>query len=210
MWRIVESIAPSGPTVSDETLLGRLQRGDEPALAVLYDRYASLLYSLALRVVGDRQLAQEVIQDVFLRCWDQAERYDPARGQVAAWLIGMTRNRAIDVLRSRSHQARLRERDALPGAGDPGEPGQPDDGEAVLVRRAVRAALEALPQAQRRTIELVYYGGMTQADIAALTHEPLGTVKGRIRLGLDRLRQALSPVLDGGEATPAARVGDHG
>jgi RNA polymerase sigma-70 factor (ECF subfamily) len=211
-WRIVQSIAPSGPTVSDETLLGRLQRGDEAALATLYERYASLLYSLAFRVVGDRQLAQEVIQDTFLRCWDQAERYDPARGQVPAWLIGVTRNRAIDVLRSRSHRARLRERDTLPGAGDPGEPGQPDDGEAVLVRRAVRAALDALdalPHAQRRAIELAYYGGLTQTDIADLTHEPLGTVKGRIRLGLDRLREALSPVLREGESAPGARVGDH-
>ena len=111
--------APSGPAISDQTLLGRLQAGDEAALGALYERYAPLLYSLAVRVVGDRQLAQEVIQDTFLRCWDQAERYDPTRGRVPAWLIGVTRNRAIDVLRSRSHQARLRERDALPGSGEP-------------------------------------------------------------------------------------------
>ena len=204
----MQSTAPSGPAVSDQTLLGRLQGGDEAALAALYERYASVLYALALRVIGDRQLAQEVIQDTFLRCWDQAERYDPARGQVPAWLIGVTRNRAIDVLRSRSHRARLRERDTLPASGEPGELGQPDDGEAVLVRRAVRSALAALPDAQRRAIELVYYGGLTQTDIAALTDEPLGTVKGRIRLGLDRLRQALSPVLDHGEAAEAARVTD--
>jgi RNA polymerase sigma-70 factor (ECF subfamily) len=196
---------PSGRVVSDQTLLGRLQAGDEGALGALYERYAPLLYSLALRVVGDRHLAQEVIQDTFLRCWDRAERYDPARGPVPAWLIGVTRHRAIDVLRSRSHQARLREREALPGPGSPGEPGQPDDGEGVLLRRAVSTALETLPDAQRRAIELAYYGGMTQTDIAAVTDEPLGTVKGRIRLGLERLREALAPVLDRGETTPAAR-----
>ena len=197
--------APGGAAISDLALLGRLRQGDEVALGALYERYAPLLYSLAVRVVGDRQLAQEVIQDTFLRCWDQAERYDPTRGQVPAWLIGVTRNRAIDVLRSRSHRARLRERDTMPASGSPGEPRQPDDGEGVLLRRAVSAALDSLPDAQRRAIELAYYGGMTQTDIAALTDEPLGTVKGRIRLGLDRLRQVLSPVLDRGEATQVAR-----
>lgn len=201
--------APSGPAISDQTLLGRLQQGDEAALGALYERHAPLLYALAVRVVGDRQLAQEVIQDTFLRCWDQAERYDPTRGRVLAWLIGVTRHRAIDVLRSRSHKARLRERDTLAAPGSPGEPGQPDDGEGVLLRRAVSAALEALPDAQRRAIELAYYGGLTQTDIAALTGDPLGTVKGRIRLGLDRLRVALSPVLDRGESAQA-RVSEHG
>ena len=119
-------LAPLGPAIcdqipvlSDQMLLGRLRRGDEAALGALYERYAPLLYSLAVRVVGDRQLAQEVIQDTFLRCWDQAERYDPARGPVPAWLIGVTRNRAIDMLRSRSHRARLRERDDLARPGEP-------------------------------------------------------------------------------------------
>jgi RNA polymerase sigma-70 factor (ECF subfamily) len=198
---------PSGEVISDQALLGRLQQGDEAALGALYDRYAPLLYSLAFRVVGDRQLAQEVIQDAFLRCWDQAERYDPARGRVAAWLIGVTRHRAIDVLRSRSHRARLREREALPASGSPGESGRAGDAEDVLLREAVSTALQALPESQRHAIELAYYGGLTQSDIAAATNEPLGTVKGRIRIGLDRLRQVLGPLL--GRDEPATRVSEH-
>jgi RNA polymerase sigma-70 factor (ECF subfamily) len=203
---IVRSVSPSsGQVISDQALLGRLQQGDEAALGALYDRYAPLLYSLAFRVVGDRQLAQEVIQDTFLRCWDQAERYDPARGRVAAWLVGVTRHRAIDALRSRSHRARLRERETLPASGSPGEPGRAGDAEDVLLRQAVSTALEALPETQRQAIELAYYGGLTQTDIAAVTNEPLGTVKGRIRLGLDRLRQVLGPLLDRGEPADDAR-----
>ena len=198
-------VAPSEEDTSDQTLLGRLQQGDEVALGVLYERYAPLLYSLAIRVVGDRQLAQEVIQDTFLRCWDKAEHYDPERGRVVAWLIGVTRHRAIDVLRSPSHKARRREHETLAASGSPGEPGLPDDSPGVLLRQAVSTALLALPEAQRRAIELAYYGGLTQTDIAAVTNEPLGTVKGRIRLGLDRLRQVLAPLLDRGDTAEHTR-----
>ena len=124
MITIVESgFVPSGSAISDQVLLGRLQEGDETALGALYERHAPLLYSLAVRVVGDRQLAQEVIQDTFLRCWDQAEHYDPTRGRVLAWLIGVTRNRAIDLLRSRSHQARLGSATRCPPPGAPVSPG---------------------------------------------------------------------------------------
>src|SRR5262249_47988366 len=99
------------PPVDDVDLLRRMRRGDEEALEALYARYGGLVYTLALRIVGDAELAREVLQDTFLRSWDGRESYDPSRGRVAWWLMGIARHRAIDLLRSRSHQARLRERD---------------------------------------------------------------------------------------------------
>jgi RNA polymerase sigma-70 factor (ECF subfamily) len=102
-----------GGKPTDHELLRRMRLGDESALEELYVRYGGLVYTLALRIVGDRELAREVLQDTFLRSWDGREGYDPQRGQVAWWLMGIARNRAVDLLRSRSHQARLREREPL-------------------------------------------------------------------------------------------------
>lgn len=174
---------------------------DETALEELYDRYGGLLYTLALRIVGDHELAEEVMQDTFLRCWEGAEQYNPARGRVAGWLMGVARNRAIDLLRSRPHQARLREREPLPPSGAPGEPGQPDSTELVLLRQTVSAALDGLSTVQRQAIELGYYGGLTQVEIAATLGEPLGTVKTRTRDGLERLRHLLGPLVQEQEVT---------
>jgi RNA polymerase sigma-70 factor (ECF subfamily) len=185
-----------GPEAAvDSYLLHRLQTGDEAALAALYDRYGGLVYTLALRIVGDAQLAQEVLQDTFLRCWERAERYDRARGHLVAWLMGVARNRAIDLLRSRAHQARLREQTPLPEAGTPREPRQADSTDAVLLRQVVGGALAALPAAQREAIELAYYGGLTQPEIAQMVDAPLGTVKTRTRDGLERLRGLLRPLI---------------
>lgn len=175
-------------------LLGARLR-DESALAILYDRYSGLVYTLALRVVGDRDLAEEVMQDVFLRCWHGTEQYDPTRGTLPGWLLGIARNRAIDVVRSRQHQARLREREPLPEPG-PHEIGVPDRAEEILLREMVSQALTELSAPQRAAIELAYYGGLTQAEVATQLGEPLGTVKTRIRDGLRRLRRVLAPVVD--------------
>ncbi len=180
---------------SDAILLGALRQRDEAALAALYDRYGGLVYTLALRIVGDRELAQEMLQDVFLRCWDHAATFRPGRGAVSAWLLGIARNRAIDLLRSRQHQARLREREPLPSADAPGAPGQPDMSDLVVLRQTVRAALDTLPSRQRQAIELAYYGGLPQREIARLLGEPLGTVKTRMRAGLERLRCLLQPLM---------------
>lgn len=183
----------------DAVLVAGLLRRDEGALAALYDRYARLLFALALRIVGDQALAEEVLQDAFLRCWDHADHYDPARGSVSAWLMGVTRNRAIDLLRSRQHQARLREHPlAVPvSAAESGDLG-PED--AMLLRHVVSAALDSLPHAQREALELAYYGGLTQREIAARQGAPLGTVKTRMRSALDGLYDVLRPIID----TPAA------
>src|SRR6266446_9867265 len=142
---------------ADLDLLGRMRGGDEAALEVLYKRYAGLVFTLALRIVGDRELAREVLQDAFLRCWDGRETYDAGRGRVPWWLMGIDRNRAIDLLRSRPHQARLREREQL--AVGIGEPAQPDATAAFPMRHAVVSALQGLPAAQRQAIEMAYYGG---------------------------------------------------
>jgi RNA polymerase sigma-70 factor (ECF subfamily) len=179
----------------DRALLGRIARQEEAALAALYDRHARVLYALALRIVGDRELAQEVLQDTFLRCWNGAERYDPERGHVVAWLVGVVRHRAIDLLRSRPHQARLRERGALP-APDRLAGSREDAADAVALRHTMTTALAALSPGQRQAIELAYYDGLTQTEIARVQGEPLGTVKSRMRSGLERLRASLGPMIE--------------
>ena len=179
--------------VDDSALLRRMGLGDERALEELYARYGGLLYTLALRIVGDRELAREVVQDTFLRSWDGRETYDAQRGRVPWWLMGIARNRAIDLLRSRSHQQRIRER-----ATRPREAAVPPADElsgAVSERVTVLHALRALSDGQRVAIELAYYNGLTQAEIAEQLGQPLGTIKSRTREAMDRLRGLLAPVL---------------
>jgi RNA polymerase sigma-70 factor (ECF subfamily) len=171
-----------------------MQAGDEAALEMLYKRYAGLVFTLALRIVGDPELAREVLQDAFLRCWDGRETYDPGRGRVPWWLMGIARNRAIDLLRSRSHQARLREQQPLSSAAPAS--GSLDAADAAALRRAVASALESLSPAQRQAIELAYYGGLTQAEIAQQLDEPLGTVKSRTREAMERLRVSLWSLIE--------------
>jgi RNA polymerase sigma-70 factor (ECF subfamily) len=190
----MEMAKPDEP--ADAELIRRMGRGDESALEALYARYGGLVYTLALRVVGDPELAREVLQDTFLKSWDGWEAYDPARGRVPWWLMGIARNRAVDLLRSRSHQARLREQAPLvPEASAGGSP-RPDATEALALRHAVAGALQGLTAAQRTTIELAYYAGLTQAEIARDLGEPLGTIKSRTREAMDRLRRLLGPSLD--------------
>ena len=185
---------PEAP--ADPELLRGMRRGEESALEALYARYGGLVYALALRIVGDPELAREVLQDTFLRSWNGREAYDPERGRVPWWLMGIARNRAIDLLRSRSHQARLREREPLTAKTRPHESGlAPDLADAVGLRRAVASALQELSPVQREAIELAYYGGLTQAEVAARLREPLGTIKSRTREAMDRLRELLGPLI---------------
>jgi RNA polymerase sigma-70 factor, ECF subfamily len=185
----------------DVELLARMRHGQEAALELLYLRYAGLIFTLALRILDDRELAREVLQDTLLRAWDGRETYDPQRGRVAWWLMRIARNRAVDVLRSRSHQARLRERDPSPDVAGT-EPTR-ESADAIVLRRAVVDALGALPPGQRRAIELAYYGGLTQEEIARELGQPLGTIKSRTRDALDRLRSVLWPHIDAkGGAAP--------
>jgi RNA polymerase sigma-70 factor, ECF subfamily len=180
---------------ADPELLRRMRLGDESALEALYVRYGGLVFTLALRIVGDPELAREVLQDTFLRSWDGCDTYDSGRGRVPWWLMGIARNRAIDVLRSRPHQARLREQERLPSSTHVGEPAGPGGVDAVL-SHAVIQALQGLSAAQREAIELAYYGGLTQAEIARQLAQPLGTIKSRTREAMERLRTLLEPIID--------------
>ncbi len=179
---------------ADEELMARLADGEIEALEQLYDRYSSLVFSVGVRVLSDRQLAEDVAQDVFLRLWRRPWSYDPERGRFRSWLMSVTRNRAIDERRRVVRRLRSEERSDDP----PPELKSPDrfhdpQLEVVLAeeRRAVLQVMTRLPPAQREVIELAYFGGLTQAEIAARSGEPLGTVKTRIRLGMKKLREAL-------------------
>ena len=179
---------------ADVRLIKQVADGDAPALAAVYDLHAPTVYALALRILGEEGEAEDVVQEVFAQAWRQAGRYDAARGSVAAWLLIMTRTRAIDRLRSR--QARP---DRGPGVDDsaleryPSPAADPVDEMALeqdVVR--VRRALAELPLLQRVAIELAFFEGLTQREIADRLEQPLGTVKTRIRLGLLKLRDALA------------------
>lgn len=179
---------------TDSEFVRQMQVGEEAALEGLYARYGGLIFTLALRIVGDPELAREVLQDTFLRCWGGREAYDPARGRVPGWLMGIARNRAIDLLRSRPHQARLREQEPLAGLAS--EPAQRDATDSITLRRAVTSALQELPIGQRQAIELAYYAGHTQVEIARELGEPLGTIKSRTREAMERLRAVLWPLIE--------------
>ena len=192
----MRSETPGPDEPADPELLRRMRLGDESALEALYTRYGGLVYTLVRRIVGDPELAREVLQDTFLRSWDGRETYDQERGRVPWWLMGIARNRAVDLLRSRSHQARLREQERLTSGEAAGHTVDADAADAVGLRHLVANALRELTSVQRRAIELAYYGGFTQSEIARELDEPLGTVKSRTREAMDRLRQLLAPLVE--------------
>lgn len=184
-------------THDDDELVAALVDGRLDGLERLYDRYASLVFSVAVRVLNDRQLAEDVTQEVFLRLWRRPWSFDPARGRFRSWLMSVTRNRAIDERRRVVRRLRSEDGNDEAAAAAPGPERFHDPQlETVLAeeRRTVREAMTRLPPAQREVIELAYFGGLTQVEIAAQTSEPLGTVKTRIRLGIQKLREALKEV----------------
>lgn len=179
-------------SLRDEELLGLIVAGDDQALGALYDRYGRLVFSLALRVVGDRFGAEEVTQDVFQIVWQQSEGFRASSGTVAAWMIGITRHRAIDRIRTRYHKAGERNTPIDDAAAGALRDSTNVEQEAVM-RSDVRAALSELPSEQRHAIELAYYGGFSATEIASSLGTPVGTVKTRLRLGLSKLRAVLLP-----------------
>ncbi len=176
----------------DEELLALIAHGDEHALGALYDRYGRLVFSLALRVVGDRFGAEEVTQDVFQIVWQQTAGFRAESGTVPAWITGITRHRAIDRIRSQRHRARQHDTPIDDAAGAM-LTDKVDVADEAAIRSDVRAALGDLPSEQRQVLELAYYGGLTTGEIASSMGTPVGTVKTRLRLGLTRLRAALLP-----------------
>jgi RNA polymerase sigma-70 factor (ECF subfamily) len=176
---------------ADVDIVRKLADGDRAALAELYDRHGDIVYSLACRILGSSSEAEDVVQDVFTQAWRQADRYDPGRAAPAAWLLNMTRTRAIDRLRAnRTRQRVTADEDRVAAAADSSDD---QEQQAIGAQRAgrVRAALDLLGQAQRQAIELAYFGGLTHHEIAQRLGEPLGTIKTRIRSGLMKLRDAL-------------------
>lgn len=176
--------------IVDLALIDRIVARDAGAIATLYDRHCRLLYGLILRIVRDRAESEEVLQEVFMLVWTRAETYNAALGSPAAWLVRIARNRAIDRLRANQVRTRATEGVVLP---DPVE--SPETAAAQTERqRAVARALNTLPADQRQLIELAYFQGLTQSELAARFHLPLGTVKTRIRTGMLTLRRELQHV----------------
>jgi RNA polymerase sigma-70 factor, ECF subfamily len=173
-------------------LLARIARGDHEAFGEFYDAHASLAFGLIRRILRDREAAEEVLQEVFWQIWRDAATFDPQRGGPEAWLVMRAKTRAIDRLRSirRTEQAFVAPVDerAAPGA----DPRADDPAVVAADRTLVEEALARLPDPERRVIELAFFGGLTQSEIAARLREPIGTVKTRARLGLERLRGILA------------------
>jgi len=180
----------------DDELMERLTHRDLAAFEALYDRYGDLVYSVSLRVVGDAYIAEDVTQDVFLRVWRKPEQFDLTRGKFVTWLLSVARNRSIDHQRSAARRLR---HETLPSAEEEDDilpTGDERDDPAVAAlladdRAAVRRALEVLPPEQKLAITLAYFGGLTQQEVATRLGQPLGTVKTRIRLGMQKMRGAL-------------------
>jgi RNA polymerase sigma-70 factor (ECF subfamily) len=198
---------------SDAVLVAAVATGSETALAALYDRHADAVHAAAFRLLGDRQAAEDVVQEVFLTLWNRADRFDPAVGSLAAWLLTIARNRAVDRLRAAGRRPRLV---SIQPAGSDDEPDfaalerlaaergvvggtgmAAADPEAALdlaeTRTALRQVLAGLPELERTAILLAYRDGLAQSEIAARLGWPLGTVKTRTRRALARLREALGP-----------------
>ena len=182
---------------SDERLMTAVVAHDEGAFALIYDRYADLVYSASLRILGDTQLAEDATQDIFVRLWRRPESFVAERGRFVSWFMSVVRNRAVDELRSRGRRRR-HEGTGAPEADDellaclPSHDPDPGDQAALQEsRHAVRCALLGLPHEQRVALEMAYFGGLTQQEIALALHEPLGTIKTRIRLGMQKLRRSL-------------------
>ena len=187
------------PQPNDDALLAqRIRSGDRDALGELYDRYASVAMATALRVVGDRQQAEDLVHDAFVAVWQKIDRFDPVRGSLRAWLLTVVRNRSIDRLRASRPSVAIEDADdqsLLRSSANP-------TWEAAIARRStaeLRIALDRLPPEQREAIELAYFAGNTYREIATLTGVPLGTANGRLRLALGKLREALG----GTDAAPA-------
>jgi RNA polymerase sigma-70 factor, ECF subfamily len=179
--------------LADEDLMPLVERKDPIAFEVVYERHGGAAYSLAYRMVGDRSTAEDVTQEAFLSLWRSRARYDRTRGSVRTWLLGVVRNRAIDVLRREAGRA---PRMSLDFEGASHQEPEPERTDAEALRREaareVRGALDALPAEQVRVIELAYFGGLTHSQIAEVLSMPLGTVKGRMRLALDKMRAELA------------------
>jgi RNA polymerase sigma-70 factor (ECF subfamily) len=182
--------------LADEDLMQLVHDGEAPAFELLFDRHCDAAFSLAYRMCGRRAMAEDVVQEAFISLWRSGARYDPARGSVRAWLLRVVHNRTIDAFRRTTVKSG---RDVADDEAAERLPA-PELTEAEVERREdsrqVRDALEELPADQRQVIELAYFGGFSHSQIADMLELPAGTVKGRMRLGLSKLRVALADTVD--------------
>ena len=179
------------PLLADEELMLLVQDGDARAFEVLYDRHGGAAFSLSYRMVGNRVAAEDIVQEAFLSIWRSRVRYQRERGSVRTWVLGIVHHRAIDALRR--NLVHERRRASAEGIEERHEARELTDVEAARREEArnLRAALETLPEEQSRVIELAYFGGFTHTQIAEMLEQPVGTIKGRMRLGLDKMRRTL-------------------
>jgi RNA polymerase sigma-70 factor (ECF subfamily) len=184
--------------LSDEAVVALIARSDEVALGELYDRYGRPAYGLALRVLRDEALAEDAVQEAFLAIWRGAEKYLPERAKASTWIMTLVHRRAVDLVR---REERRRAEPLAEFETDSGGPSAADSAWLRLERERVQAALSQLPDQQREAIELAYYGGFTQSELAERLGEPLGTIKSRMFSGLARLRELLGAG-DGDTWTP--------
>lgn len=183
------STAPSAkdqPQVTDSMLISRVRAGDEDALAALHDRYAQVVYSVALRVLGETTEAEDILQEIFLQLWRNPQTFDSNRGSLGAWLAVITRHRAIDHLRRRRPESDIE--DVIVAVDTRLE--QTTDRNMAIAK--IRAVVDRLPAEQRKPLEMAFFEGLTHSEIASKTGEPLGTIKTRIRSALLTLRKALA------------------
>ncbi len=182
---------PDLHTLADEDLMQLLRRGDPRAFEAVYERHSGAAFSLAYRMVGRGSVAEDVVQEAFLSIWRSGARYERARGSVRTWVLGIVHHRAIDQLRRSSVHDKRRASDE--GIEERIESGERTDVEVARRDEAatIRSAMEALPPEQSHVIELAYFGGFTHTEIAEILETPVGTVKGRMRLGLEKLRDRL-------------------
>ena len=177
--------------LADEEIMQLVKREDPRAFELLYDRHGGAAFSLAYRMVGRQGPAEDIVQEAFLSIWRSRLRYDATRGSVRTWVLGIVHNRAIDGLRrSKVHDRR---RETLDGVEERHESPERTDVEVARREeaRSVRGAIDELPDDQSKVIELAYFGGFTHSQIADMLEMPIGTVKGRMRLGLEKLRRSL-------------------
>ncbi len=180
--------------LSDVDLIGQASQGDARALEVLYDRYSRVVFSFALRIVNDQLIAEELLQEVFFRAWQQGGSFRASKGAFLTWLLSITHNMAIDEVRKRKRRPQRSDSDdpdvvlaAVPDTA----PSVEDEVWLRVLRERIGRALDTLPVAQREAIELAYFRGMTHREIAETLGEPLGTIKTRMRLGMRKLRDQL-------------------
>ena len=175
--------------VPDSALVERIMAGEEGALSALYDRYAGMLFAMLVRILKDTSAAEEVLQDLFLQLWRGASRFDSGRGSLPAWLLVIGRNRALSRLRRRERREILEDPEefsleSVPSAGD-----LEDEAARTQLMQRLRGAMATLPPEQKEALELAYFEGMTQTEIAARTGSPLGTVKSRVRAAMQSLKR---------------------